>query len=84
MVRSLRDSKAHLSELVDRASRGEDVLITVRGKVQARLTKAAPSKGLDGVVAWRRRLSRLNRKFKTRRPATPVESILEELREERL
>ncbi len=40
MVRTLRESKARLSELVERASQGEDVLITVRGKVKARLTKA--------------------------------------------
>lgn len=29
-----------MSRLVEMASRGEDVLITVRGKVKARLTKA--------------------------------------------
>ena len=33
MVSTLRESKAKLSELVERASRGEDVLITVRGTV---------------------------------------------------
>ena len=38
IIKSLRASKAKLSELVERASRGEDVLITVRGKVKARLT----------------------------------------------
>ena len=44
MVRTLRESKARLSELVERASQGEDVLITVRGKVKARLTKARLTK----------------------------------------
>ena len=38
IIKSLRASKAKLSELVERASQGEDVLITVRGKVKARLT----------------------------------------------
>lgn len=84
MVRSLRDSKAHLSELVDRASRGEDVLITVRGKVQARLTQATPADGPARLAAWRRRLIQISRKYRTRKPTTPVESILAELREERL
>ena len=40
MIKTLRESKAKLSELVEQASRGEDVLITVRGKVKARLTRA--------------------------------------------
>lgn len=35
MTKTLRESKAKLSELVEVASRGEDVLITVRGKVKA-------------------------------------------------
>jgi prevent-host-death family protein len=37
MITTLRESKAKLSELVDRASRGEEVIITVRGKPKARL-----------------------------------------------
>ncbi len=40
MIKTLRESKAKLSELVRRASQGEDVLITVRGQVKARLTSA--------------------------------------------
>ncbi len=31
MIRTLRESKARLSELVELASRGQDVLISVRG-----------------------------------------------------
>lgn len=44
MMKSLRESKAKLSELVERAYRGEDIVITVRGRVKARLTRAAPVK----------------------------------------
>lgn len=41
MVRNLRESKAKLSELVELASQGQEVLITVRGRVKARLTPAS-------------------------------------------
>lgn len=37
MIKSLRESKAHLSELVERAARGEEIIISVRGKPKARL-----------------------------------------------
>ena len=52
MIKSLRESKAKLSELVERASRGEDVLITVRGKVKARLTGAVPQTGRTDMQRW--------------------------------
>ncbi len=38
---TLADAKARLSELVDRAAAGEDVLITRRGKLVARIVSAA-------------------------------------------
>ncbi len=42
MMKALRESKAKLSELVERASRGEDVITTVHGKAKARLTRVQP------------------------------------------
>jgi len=56
MVRSLRESKARLSELVEAANRGEDVLITVRGKIKARLTRVAPASGAVQGRQWAREL----------------------------
>lgn len=45
---SLADAKAHLSELVARAERGEDVCITRRGKPVVRLTRVdRPKKPID-------------------------------------
>jgi len=82
MIRSLRDSKAHLSELVERASQGEDVYITVHGKVRARLTKAQEPDAKD-IEEWRRQLQRLNRKYHGRRKAPTSEKLLEEIREDR-
>jgi prevent-host-death family protein len=45
---SLADAKAHLSELVARAERGEDVSITRRGKPVVKLTRIErPKKPID-------------------------------------
>ena len=59
MIKSLRESKAKLSELVERASQGEDVLITVRGKVKARLTGAVPQTGRTDMQRWADELKQL-------------------------
>ena len=85
MVKTLRESKAKLSELVDRASRGEDVLITVRGAVKARLTKveASPA-GFDGRV-WGDELRTLQEAVKGRKkPKLAIERILAEHRADRV
>ena len=52
MTKTLWGSKATLSELVERASRGEDVLITVWGKVKARLARAAPPTDAVEMRRW--------------------------------
>lgn len=45
---SLRDAKAHLSALSERAAAGEESVITKRGRPVARLTAAvAPRKPVD-------------------------------------
>ena len=83
MIRPLRESKARLSELVERASRGEGVLITVRGKVKARLTRAvAHAPGADR-AAWLRELKALQSVHATGRPKIAVERILAQDREDR-
>jgi prevent-host-death family protein len=83
MVTSLRESKARLSELVEMASRGEDVLISVRGKVKARLTRAAaPETSFDG-RDWARELRGLQKTYGKPHPKTTVEQILAEQREDR-
>ena len=82
MVKTLRESKAKLSEMVERAGRGEDVLITVRGKVKARLTRAsAPDPAFDR-KAWIRELQKLQKAYCVRRPTTTVEAIVAEIRED--
>lgn len=51
MIASLRESKARFSELVKRAARGEEVVITVRGKPEARLCPLASPRP-DSKAAW--------------------------------
>ena len=82
MIRSLRESKATLSELVERASRGEDVLITVRGKVKARLTRAAPPTGAAEMQRWADELRDLHRGIATETHRLPSETVLGEDRED--
>ena len=82
MVKSLRESKAKLSELVERASRGEDVLISVHGRIKARLTHAGTSTAKSN-AQWIRELKALQKKY-TKRVRGRAETILAELREDRL
>ena len=81
MIKTLRESKAKLSELIDIASKGEDVLITVHGKVKAKLTKAAPVHALD-MQAWTKELKILQTKY-TINNKVKSEDILQEMREDR-
>lgn len=83
MIKSLRESKATLSELVERASRGEDVLITVRGKVKARLTRAALPTGNAELQRWADELSDLHQQVATGRHTLATETILREDRDDR-
>lgn len=78
----MRESKAKLSELVERAARGEDVIITVRGKPKARLTGASGARRLDA-RAWADELRSGQRAAAGRRKAPCSHAILDELREER-
>lgn len=83
MIKSLRESKATLSALVERASRGEDVLITVRGKVKARLTRAALPTGNAELLGWADELRDLHKQVATGRYTLASETILHEDREDR-
>ena len=84
MIRSLRESKAKLSELVDAARQGEEVLITVRGKVKARLTKAGVADRASTGAVWARQLRALHRAYGKPRPKTSVEQILADIRQDRI
>jgi prevent-host-death family protein len=86
MTATLRESQADLQRLVELASRGEEVVITVDGKPKAKLTsaEAPPSDKAPDVVSWVKDLEELRRKYATGKPGPTVEQILAEDRAERL
>jgi len=86
MTATLRESQADLQRLVELASQGEEVVITVDGQPKAKLTSAGaslPAKSPD-MNSWVRELEDLRRSYSTGKPGPTVEQILEEDRAERL
>ncbi len=83
MIRTLKESKAKLSELVELASQGQEILITVRGRVKARLVPADGYLDEGSTEEWLARLKTSDERFQPRSGHT-TEEILEELREDRL
>ena len=84
MIRTLRESKAKLSELVERASRGGDTLISVRGSVKARLTRATSRSQAPNRAAWARQLQALQNAYSHGKTKISVEQILAQSREDRV
>jgi prevent-host-death family protein len=83
MTATLSQSQAELPRLVELASQGEDVVITVEGKPKARLTRAGVSpdnsaKPPPDMAAWLRELEEVRRKYATGRTTATVEQILDE------
>jgi len=72
------------------ASQGEDVVITVKGKPKARLTRPqiAPGNGASpkrraNLTVRVKQLAALRDKYRTDKPGHPVDQILEEIRADR-
>ena len=84
MTVTLSKIQADLPRLVELASQGEDVVITVEGKPKARLTRAeaSPLQTFDG-KKWVAELEDLNRHYNTGKNGLTVEQILAENREDR-
>ena len=82
MIRTLKESKAKLSDLVAAAANGEDVIIPVHGKPKVRLSPVIRPPTRDP-GAWARQLRALHRACATGRRATDGTAILDDLRAER-
>ena len=80
----MRESKAKLSELVERASKGEEILITVRGKVKARLVGVPREPGAHDMALWATELEELQNALTRPGVRLSTEQILSEDREDRL
>ncbi len=82
MITNLRQAKATLSALVATAERGEDVLITVRGRPAARLSATSAARG-ESMTRWMVELKALHRKYDAGRNTGKARSVIDTIREER-
>ena len=85
MTATLSKSQAELPRLVEIASQGEDVFITVAGKPKARLTRAniAPPQSSVDLTARVKELAALRNKYHTGKSGLTVDQILDEARADR-
>lgn len=84
MKRTLKESKAKLSELVELACQGQEILITVRGRVKARLVPAEAHPDEVVMREWINDLADLGDRYVRQDVGSTIDEILDELREERL
>jgi len=80
MIATLRESKTRLSELVNLANSGEEILITVHGQPKARILSVSEPR--SDTADWLRELSALRSSLG--QPSTSQKpSALDEVREDR-
>ena len=76
MMANVRAAKARLSELLERAAAGEEIVITSDGRPKAKLVGIQP-------VRARYRVNRRLLAVATRKPVTPAEKLLRQERDDR-
>ena len=80
MIATLRESKTRLSELLNLANSGEEILITVHGQPKARILSVSEPR--SDTADWLRELSTL--RLSLGQPSTCQKpSALDEVREDR-
>ena len=85
MITNLREAKSNLSQLVQLAAEGEEIIITVRGEPTARLTRVAPKEAQHvGRKAWAEELAAAAEAARVGPPKCTPQQFWDELREERL
>ncbi len=80
MTASIREAKAKLSQLLDSAERGEEVIITSNGKPRARLVPVPAQR--RGGFDWDK-IRRLAKKGRTGKRGPDATQIISELRADR-
>lgn len=83
MTATLRETKAKLSEMVKRASQGEEVVITVHGKEVAKLVRIPLQEQRGDREKWLKRLAALRKKTWTGRYGKTAQEIQDEDRADR-
>ena len=88
MITTLSQSQADLPRLVELASSGEDVVITVEGKPKAKLTRAESAHGQrlseQELQTWRAELAELRARLSTGKTTPTAEQLIAEDREDRV
>jgi prevent-host-death family protein len=84
MTTTLREAKAKFSEMVKRASRGEEVVITVHGKETAKLVSVPKRPKRSDKEKWLKELDRLREENWTGRYGKSAQEIQDEDRADRL
>ena len=88
MTATLSQSQAELPRLVEIASQGEDVVITVQGEPRARLTRlrdrSNDNKAPLDKTTWVKELEEVRRKYATGNAGPSTEQILNDDRAERI
>lgn len=85
MISSLRDAKAKLSELVQKAAEGEDVVITVRGEPTVRLSPIKRSDGgKNDRSEWVEEMAAAAREASVESEAVTPQAFWDDLRSDRL
>lgn len=80
MITNLKHAKARLSELVEQAARGEEVVITVRGKAKARLCGIGSDHGESPLEGWGRHLEEARQEYRGTERAVDSQRLWDELR----
>jgi prevent-host-death family protein len=83
MTATLREAKAKLSEMVKRASRGEEVVITVHGKETAKIVPVPKRRKKRDTEKWLAELDELRRKYSTGKIGLSAQEIQDSDREDR-
>lgn len=87
MTATLSQTQANLPRLVELASRGEDVVITLEGKPKARLTRTESLNGQrlspQELQAWQAELAELRARLSTGKTTPSTEQLIAEDREDR-
>jgi prevent-host-death family protein len=83
MTATLREAKAKLSEIVKRASRGEEVVITVHGKETAKIVPVPKRRKKRDKKKWLAELDELRRKYSMGKIGISAQEIQDSDREDR-
>jgi prevent-host-death family protein len=83
MTATLRETKAKLSEMVKRASQGEEVIITVNGKEMAKLVGLPKQAKAFDKKKWLAELAQLRKKYSTGKVTMTAQQIQDEERADR-